>query len=357
MSAPTPRETFEAIPRKTLTFPYPTHIQKLERLTKRLGGATIWAKREDCNSPLAGGGNKVRKLEYLAADALAQGADTLVSIGGIQSNHTRAVTAVAVACGLKAVTVQEQWVPLDGFEGTIPISETEKSVYGLVGNIQLSRLMGGDVRLVDAGFGIEHKPSLANAVEDVKSKGGKPYAIPAGASLHPLGACGLLRSFLEIEAQEKELGVFFDTIVVCSVTGSSHAGLVVGAALEKFEGKKPRKVIGIDASGKEEATWKQVHFIASSTAKMLGLPAIEDSEVVLDARFNAGIYGLADEATLKAIKIAAETEAFITDQVYEGKSMAGLISLVESQEIPSSSNVLYIHLGGQNALNAQCALA
>ena len=144
-------------------------------MTAHLGGASVWAKREDCNSGLAYGGNKTRKLEYLVPDAIAQGADTLVSIGGYQSNHTRQVAAVAAKVGMKAVLVQENWV------------DWPDCVNDRVGNILLSRIMGAEVRLDPAGFGIGFKDSWSRAIEDVKARGGTPYAIPAGASDHRLG--------------------------------------------------------------------------------------------------------------------------------------------------------------------------
>src|SRR6186713_3665322 len=143
-------------PRYPLTFG-PSPVHPLERLSEHLGGAQIWAKREDCNAGLAYGGNKTRKLEYLIPDALAQGADTLVSIGGVQSNHTRQVAAVAAHAGLKAVLVQESWV-----DWPDPVNDK-------VGNILLSRIMGADVRLVPAGFGIGFKESWQRALEDVKA--------------------------------------------------------------------------------------------------------------------------------------------------------------------------------------------
>src|SRR5260370_6458977 len=191
----------------------PSLVHRLERLTAELGGLVdIWAKRDDCNSGLAYGGNKTRKLEYLAAEALAQGCDTLVSIGGVQSNHTRQVAAVAAQLGLKCVLVQEHWV------------EWNDPGYERVGNILLSRIMGADVRLSDAGFDIAFRPSWEEALDSVRAAGGKPYAIPAGASDHPLGGLGFARCADEVAEQERELGVFFDTIVVCSVTGSTQAG-------------------------------------------------------------------------------------------------------------------------------------
>ena len=207
----------EDFPRYPLLFG-PSPIQRLDRLTKHLGGATLWAKREDCNSPYAFGGNKARKLEYLVADALAKGCDTLVSIGGVQSNHTRQVAAAAAVAGLKCVLVQESWV------------DWPDVTYDRVGNILLSRLMGADVRLVKAGFGIGFKESWEQALAGIESSGGKPYAIPAGASDHPLGGLGFASWAREVEAQEAELGVFFDTIMVCSVTGSTQAGMIAGFA-------------------------------------------------------------------------------------------------------------------------------
>jgi len=228
----------------------PSPVHPLDRLSDHLGGPSIWAKREDCNSGLAFGGNKTRKLEYLIPDALRQGADTLVSIGGVQSNHTRQVAAVAARAGLKAVLVQESWV------------DWPDAVNDKVGNILLSRIMGADVRLVEAGFGIGFKDSWHQALDDVRAAGGTPYAIPAGASDHPLGGLGFASWAVEVQQQERELGVFFDTIVVCSVTGSTQAGMIAGFAGQD----RPRRVLGIDASAKIAETRAQVSKIARNTA-------------------------------------------------------------------------------------------
>src|ERR671933_2464705 len=219
-------ESFDRVP--LLFGPSPVH--RLERLSEHLGGRVeIWAKRDDCNSGLAFGGNKMRKLEYLVAEALAQGCDTLVSIGGVQSNHTRQVAAVAARLGLDCVLVQEHWV------------DWPDVVYDKVGNILLSRIMGAEVRLDPAGFDIGFRPSWEQALADVRARGGTPYAIPAGASDHPLGGLGFARWAYEVEQQERELGVFFDTIVVCSVTGSTQAGMIAGFAGQAHQ----RRVLGI----------------------------------------------------------------------------------------------------------------
>jgi 1-aminocyclopropane-1-carboxylate deaminase len=327
-------------PRYPLMFG-PSPIHRLERLTEHLGGASVWAKREDCNSGLAYGGNKIRKLEYLVPDALAQGATHLVSIGGVQSNHTRQVAAVAAKLGLKARLVQESWV------------DWPDAVNDRVGNIMLSRIMGADVELVEAGFGIGFKESWNRALEEIRAGGGVPYPIPAGASDHPLGGLGFANWADEVAAQEKELGVFFDTIVVCSVTGSTQAGMIAGFAGQDT----PRRVIGIDASAKLAETHAQVAKIARATADAIGLGRpLRDDEIVVLEGWAGDYYGIPVESTLNAIRLTGRLEGMIIDPVYEGKSMAALIDLVRDRQIPKDSNVLYAHLGGQPALNAYSAL-
>jgi 1-aminocyclopropane-1-carboxylate deaminase len=317
----------------------PSPIHPLPRLSAALGGRVeIWAKREDCNSGIAYGGNKVRKLEYLVADALDQGCDTLVSIGGVQSNHTRQVTGVACHLGLKAVTVQEGWVDWPDMN------------YATVGNIQLTRIMGGDIRLDPAGFDIGFRDSWRTALDSVEAAGGKPYPIPAGASDHPLGGLGFANWAVEVAAQEAERGLFFDHVIVCTVTGSTHAGMIAGFALED---RDDRRVVGIDASGTLDRTIDQVTRIAADTAARIGLDrALRPDEITVLPGYEGPAYGVPDEQTIEAIQLAARTEGMLTDPVYEGKSMAGLIDLVRRGEILPGSRVLYAHLGGQPALPA-----
>ena len=327
-------------PRYPLTFG-PSPVHRLDRLTAHLGGATLWAKREDCNSGLAYGGNKTRKLEYLVPAAIAQGADTLVSIGGYQSNHTRQVAAVAAKLGMRCVLVQEKWV------------DWPDAVNDRVGNILLSRIMGADVRLDEAGFDIGFRDSWRRAIEDVEAAGGTPYPIPAGASDHPLGGLGFARWADEVEQQEGELGVFFDTIVVCTVTGSTHAGMIAGFAGQD----RPRRVIGIDASATLDQTRDQVARIARNTAELIGLGRdLRDDEITVLEGWAGDLYGIPVQSTLDAIRLTGQLEGMILDPVYEGKSMAGLIDLVSNGEIGADSHVLYAHLGGQPALNAYSGL-
>jgi 1-aminocyclopropane-1-carboxylate deaminase len=330
--------SLDDFPRIPLLFG-PSPIHPLRRLSEALGGGVeIWAKREDCNSGIAFGGNKVRKLEYLVAEALDQGCDTLVSIGGVQSNHTRQVTGVARFLGLGAVTVQEGWV------------DWPELAYDKVGNIQLTRIMGGDIRMDPAGFDIGIRDSWERALESVVADGGRPYAIPAGASDHPLGGMGFANWAREVAVQEAEHEVFFDHVIVCTVTGSTQAGMVAGFALE---GRDDRRILGIDASGTLDQALDQVTRIATNTADRIGVGRdLRSDEITVLAGYEGPAYGVPDEQTIEAIHLAARTEGMITDPVYQGKSMAGLIDLVRNGSIPPGSTVLYAHLGGQTALPA-----
>src|SRR5580698_4441950 len=317
--------------RYKLTFG-PTPIEFLPRLTQALGGkVNIFAKRDDCNSGLALGGNKLRKLEYIVPDAIAAGADTLVSIGGVQSNHTRMVAATAAKIGMKCVVVQESWVP------------HEDAVYDRVGNILLTRLMGAESRIVPDGFDIGIRKSWEDAIQSVKDSGGKPYGIPAGASVHKYGGLGYVGFAEEVRAQEKQMGVTFDYIVVCTVTGSTQGGMIVGFAADD----RADRVIGIDASGTPAQTRAQVLQIARRTANLVELSRdIVEDEIVILEDYAYPAYGVPSRETNDAIRLAARTEAMITDPVYEGKSMQGMIDLVRKGFFPDGAKVLYAHLGG-----------
>jgi len=327
-------QDFERYP---LTFG-PTPIEKMGRLAAHLGGdVELYCKREDCNSGLAFGGNKIRKLEYIIPDAIAAGADTLVTIGGVQSNHTRQVAAVAAKIGMKCRLVQESWVPF------------QDAVYDRVGNILMSRVLGAEIELVDEGFDIGIRASWERALAEIRDKGGVPYAIPAGASVHKFGGLGFVGFAEEVRAQEAELGFQFDFVVVCTVTGSTHAGMVVGFAKDG----RARNVIGIDASCTPDQTHAQVLDIAQKTAALVGLEqGIVADDIVLRTEYAYPVYGVPSDETNDAIRLCARMEGVMTDPVYEGKSMQGMIDLVRQGFFPSGSKVLYAHLGGVPAINA-----
>ena len=315
---------------------FPSPLQPLKRLSSELG-VRVWAKRDDVSSGLAFGGNKIRKLEWLAADALRQGCDTLVSIGNIQSNHTRQVAATAASLGMRCRLVQEEWTKWDD------------PVYAKVGNILLSRLMGAETVLEGEGYSTAIKATWERALDQVRREGGKPYAIPAGASDHPLGGLGYANFTDELASQEAQLGEFFDTIVTASCTGSTQAGMVVGFKAQP----RPRRVIGVDTACNPGMTRQAVTKIARATAEMIGLDqSVDDADIVVDPRFGGTDYGLPDERTIAAIRRVARLEGMLTDPVYEGKSMAALIAMAEAGEFAPDANVLYVHLGGAPALDA-----
>ena len=241
----------EKFARYPLTFG-PSYIQPLERLSAYLGNVVrLYAKREDCNSGLAFGGNKLRKLEFIVPDAIASGADTLVSIGGVQSNHTRMVAATAAKIGMKCRLVQENWVP------------HEDAVYDRVGNIMLSRIMGAEVELVDEGFDIGIRDSWQAAIEDVKAKGGKPYGIPAGASVHKYGGLGYVGFAEEVRAQERAARFHFR---LCDRVYSDRFNSRRDGGGFCRDGRA-RRVIGIDASATPVQTKAQVLQIARRTPR------------------------------------------------------------------------------------------
>lgn len=326
-------------PRTKLGF-FPSPIHKLERLSKKLN-AEIWAKRDDVSSGLAFGGNKIRKLEWLVADAIEHSCDTLVSIGGVQSNHTRQVAAAAAAVGMKCYTVQETW------------TEWNDPIYDKVGNILLTRLMGGHALLDGYGYSTCKKETWENALTKVRQQGGKPYAIPAGASDHPLGGLGYANFADELLLQEKELGIFFDTIIVASCTGSTQAGLIVGCAAQD----QKRHIIGIDTADDAQMTYRAVSKIAHDTIELIATKSGQEIRLTHDAvivkdQYSTPGYGLPSEQTINAIRMAAELEGMITDPVYEGKSMAGIIDLCQRGLFNKKSKILYLHLGGAPAVNA-----
>ena len=315
-----------------------TPIEKLERLTEYLGGdVEIYTKREDCNSGLAFGGNKIRKLEYIIPDAISSGADTLVTIGGVQSNHTRQVAAVAAKIGMHCYLIQENWVPV------------HENSYDQVGNILLSKIMGAEIKLVDEGFDIGIRESWKRAIEEIKERGLTPYPIPAGASVHKYGGLGFVGFTEEVRLQEDELGIQFDYIIVCTVTGSTHAGMIAGFTKDGRE----NNIIGIDASGTPEKTKEQVLDITNKTIGLIGLKKnIVSEDIILKTEYAYPAYGVPSKETNNAIRLCAELEGMITDPVYEGKSMQGLIDLVKKGYFPSGSKILYAHLGGAPAINA-----
>ncbi|EFQ31344.1 1-aminocyclopropane-1-carboxylate deaminase [Colletotrichum graminicola] len=328
---------FSEIPRVQLLYNRPADIEALSRLTKELGnGTSVWIAREDCNSGLSFGGNKVRKLEYVLADAIEQGADTLVTTGGTQSNHMRQTSAAAARLGLKVVLYPRDAVTSGDAE------------YKYAGNIQLNEILGAETFPVGTGED--------DVISTLKERGSKPYHIPSGASTHPLGGLGYARWAFELLEQEAELGTSFDVITVALGSGSTLGGMVAGFKLAQKMGLKgsEKRLIGYSIQKpSEDDVAGLVLGIARTAGSHIGLGPDEltrdDFEV--DCSFLGGSYGRLDERTAGGIKELARTEGILTDPVYTGKAFAGLLHTARDGGF-AGKNVLFCHTGGQAALGA-----
>lgn len=313
----------------------PTPIHTLKNFGMLLDGQDLWIKRDDLTG-LEGGGNKTRKLDYLVGDALAKGADMLVTVGAIQSNHTRQTAAAAAKNNMKCALLHYGWTKDAGPN------------YRKVGNIFLSSMMGADLYIDETIRPIEDQGPLAEFVEYLKTQGHKPYLIDGGASDHQLGTLGYLGCAQEIVEQCNERGFQFDYVVQCTGSSSTQAGLVAGFAAM---GQKTR-VIGI--SDDEETTIKhgRVLKLANDVLKLTAIPgAVKPDDVEIIA-VDKSHYGERDEKTMDAIRLFAQKEALIADPVYEGKAIRGLLELKEQGRFEKGSKILLMHLGGSPAIHA-----
>ncbi len=318
-------------PRRRYT-PGPTAIERLDHLSRELGGPEIWIKRDDLTG-LTGGGNKTRKLEFLVADALAQGADTLVTQGAVQSNHCRLTLAAAVREGLKCRLVLEQRVA-----GSYRADAS--------GNNFLFDLLGvEEVRVVDAGTDME--AAMREVAADLSAQGRRGYVIPGGGS-NPLGALGYVACAEEILQQSFDTGVAFDHVVCASGSAGTHAGLLVG--LLGCNAGIP--LTGINVRRPRAEQEGNVHALAERTAALLGLPSVpRDAVTALDRWVGPG-YSLPTAEMVEAVRMLARLEGVLLDPVYTGKAMAGLIGLVREGVFKAGERVLFVHTGGSPALYA-----
>lgn len=361
---------FADIPRAALMYPHFTPIEPLKNLTAHLKAETnapssfpsVWIKHEDTNSALAYGGNKVRKLEYVLADAIAKKATHLVTVGGIQSNSQRQVVAAGNRYGMKTVLAPD---PKIGNP-----SDADRAAYNSAGNVQINGVLGAEWKPstpsdrgeadAEGGGGLAYEVAARREMQSIEAEGGTPYFIPSGASLHALGGLGFARWAFELIEQEKELGIHFDAIVVCTASGSTLGGMATGFKLLHHEiSTAPRQLIGIQATSCDlKETSRVVLASARNTAKLVGLAEedITEADYELEGRFNGGAYGYLNEETSAAIKLLASTEGILTDPVYTGKAMAGLQALVREGAFSQTKNVLFVHTGGTPAISAYPSL-
>ncbi|HBH13134.1 MAG: Pyridoxal phosphate-dependent enzyme [Clostridiales bacterium 38_11] len=313
--------------------PYKTPIEFMVNLTKKLGGPNVFIKRDDLLG-LAAGGNKTRKLEFLMADALEKGADTIITCGAVQSNHCRLTLAASVKEGLKCQLILEERVA-----GSYHPDAN--------GNNYLFRLLGVEsIKVVPGGSNMLEE--LDKLAKELEQQGRKPYIIPGGGS-NEIGALGYVACAEELIEQAFESGTNFDYIVTPSGSAGTHAGLITGLVGNNTN----IPLIGISVSRKKEP---QIEVVSNLTLKLcnkLGMshPVSKKEIIVYDDYVGAG-YSLPTDGMVEAVQMLARTEAILMDPVYTGKAMAGLIDLIRKGHFNKNDNVLFIHTGGSPALYA-----
>jgi len=319
-------------PRRRYTEGY-TPIEKLDNFSEALGGPEIYIKRDDLLG-LTGGGNKARKLEFVVADALAQGCDTLITCGAIQSNHCRLTLAAAVKEGLKCRLVIEERVP-----GTYDPKGS--------GNNLLFRLLDAEViRVLPSG--IDEVAEMEKLAKETEAEGRKPYIID-GSNASALSALGYVACAQELTAQLFDKGLHIDHIVCPSGSGGTHGGLVTGL----WGSNTPIPVVGINVRRSRELQVPKVYDVVQRTARFLDIatPVPEDIVTCFDDYYKPG-YSIPNEQMIEAVKLLARTEGILTDPVYTGKALAGLIGLVRTGYFTKDERVLFLHTGGSPALYA-----
>lgn len=313
----------------------PTPLHPLKNFGALLGGPELWMKRDDLTG-LTGGGNKTRKLEFLVGDALRQGADMLVTVGAIQSNHTRQTAASAARAGLKCALLHCAWTKDAGPN------------YRHVGNILMSHLMGAELYIDETERPIEDQGPLDAFMTDLRSKGHKPYLIPGGASEHPLGSMGYINCAAELARQTKQSGITFDYLVHTTGSSSTQSGLVAGFAALGIE----TRIIGVADDDETEIKSRRVRALANEALEKLDLPPLVGEDLVEVISSNANAYGYADAEIKEGIRLMAEREGLIADPVYEGRAIRGLLDLAERKRFEPGARVLLMHLGGTPAIHA-----
>lgn len=311
----------------------PTPLEPLTALSKHLGGPRLFVKRDD-STGLALGGNKTRKLEFLIADALAEGADTVVTGGGIQSNHVRQTAAAAAKSGLACELLLQRAVPWNDPD------------YEQTGNVFLDRLLGARLHIEEAGR--DRMTELTRIAGEVEARGGKPYVIPGGGS-NATGALGYVACAQEMLSQANDAGIAIDYVVHPTGSGGTQAGLVAG-----FAGLNAGvETIGIDIVADADEVTLSATEIVGATADKLGLDTMPAQDaVVVKTGYSGEAYGLPTPEMVEAVELTARLEGLVLDPVYTGKTMAGLIDLVRTGFFRPEDTVVFLHTGGMPALFA-----
>ena len=311
----------------------PTRLEFLPRLTEHLGGPEIWVKRDDCTG-LATGGNKTRKLEFAMGDALEQGADTIITVGAVQSNHVRQTAAAAAKLGLKCEVLLEHRV------------SDPSELYRNSGNVLLDRLFGANLREYEKGTDFD--AVMQDLAAEVRAAGGAPYIIPGGAS-NPVGALGYVACAEELLQQCERQDVVFDHAVLASGSAGTHAGFAVGLRASKSD--LPILGIGVNVprAQQEEKVWT----LARETAAFIEKPGcVAREDIVADCEYIGPGYGEPTEAMNEAVLLLARLEGLLFDPVYSGKALAGMIDYVRAGRFSAGQKVVFLHTGGVAGLFA-----
>ena len=309
----------------------PTPLEMLPRLTAHLGGPQLWVKRDD-QTGLATGGNKTRKLEFLVAEALAQGADTLITCGAAQSNHARQTAAAAARFGL-ACTLVLRGEPAPQAQG----------------NLLLDELLGAEIVWAGAD---DLTARLEGTADALRSRGRRPYVVPYGGS-NPVGVCGYVAAMEELLAQAAQAGLSFDHIVLASSSGGTQAGLTVAARALGYRGR----ILGISVDLPADPLRRRMAELATATADYLGLPlTFAPEDFAVEDGYRGGGYGVISDLEREAIRLLARTEGLLLDPVYTGRAFGGLIDLIRRGAFSSGERVLFWHTGGVAGLFARPTL-
>lgn len=310
----------------------PTPLEHLPRLSEHLGGPNIYVKRDDCTG-LASGGNKTRKLEYSMAAALEEGADTIITVGAVQSNHVRQTAAAACKLGLKCEVLLEHRIadPSEYYTGS--------------GNILLDKIFGANLREYPGGTDFEK--AMAEVADEVRAQGSKPYIIPGGAS-NKIGALGYVNCAIELLGQIEEQGLDIGHIVTATGSAGTQGGLIVG--LKAMESTIPLLGIGVNIPQQDQE--EKVFNLACETAEYIGKPGcVSREDVVANCNYVGDGYGVPTESMNEAVLMLARTEGLLFDPVYSGKGLAGMIDLIRNGTL-GDDNIVFLHTGGSAALFA-----
>jgi L-cysteate sulfo-lyase len=311
----------------------PTPLEILPRLSEKLGGPEIWVKRDDCTG-LATGGNKTRKLEFSMGEALELGADTIITVGAVQSNHVRQTAAAACKLGMKCEVLLEHRVSYPS------------ELYRNSGNVLLDRIFGASLREYAAGTDFEL--AMEEVAGEVRAADAVPYIIPGGAS-NPVGALGYVGCGEELLQQCEEQDIRFDHVVTATGSAGTHAGLAVG--LRGSGSDLP--ILGIGVNAPKDAQEDKVYRLAVETAELVEKPGcVAREDIIADCNYIGPGYGQPTNAMNEAVLLLARTEGLLFDPVYSGKALAGMIDYVRQGRFDSSQRIVFLHTGGAAGLFA-----